>query len=1002
MKKNFCSLSHLQMTLGFTVLCSGIALAQMRTVTGTVTDNNKPISAVSVYQEGRDVVVLSDSSGKYSIQVSGDNPILVFRHSNYPLQKIVVGNRSVVAVSLGSEENQIDEVILNAGYYKVAERESTGSISKVTSKDIENQPVNNVLSAIQGRMPGVSITQNSGVPGGGFDVQIRGRNSLRSYVSTGYDGNRPLFIVDGVPLPQVNDFNTGMAGSIIPYSDTNPLNAINPDDIASLEVLKDADATAIYGSKGANGVILITTKKGKRERTEVNLRTSYGLGDMSNLPKMMSLEQYTAMRRLAFQNDNVAVPVSAYDINGTWSPTKYTDWQKYFVGNQAEFSDMQIGVSGGSGNTQFSISGNHNEETTVFPGDYRYRRNNLAVNVNHTSQDRRFQIAFNGTAGIQNNVLPPSDFNLIYASLAPNAPDLYTAGNVINWENGTFTNPMGPATQTYSVETKSLNANVSTSYIIGNGFSVNVNTGFSNHNSNDQKIFPKTTYNPSSNIGSSNSSIRKGQKLNQSWIIEPQLNYEKKWNNHQLSALVGASLQEQKSDNLVIVGRNFPSDEMINNISAATTITIPSASESLYRYQAVYARLNYGYDKKYFLNLTGRRDGSSRFGNDRRYANFGAVGGAWLFSEEQFLKGVEWLSFGKLRTSYGIAGNDQIGDYQFYDTYQSTGGSYGGNSGLVPQRLYNKNFGWELTKKFEVALDGALFNERINFGVAYYHNISSNQLVGIPMPATVGFTSIQANLDAKVRNRGLEVTLQSVNVRSDNWKWTTNLNFTLPETKLLKFPNLANSTYANRFEIGKSTSLVKLYQYTGINPQTGLYTFNDANQDGIINSADRVVSKEIKEYWFGGLQNSVQYKNWSLDFLLQFVSQSQYNINAMYGYVGYMANLPAVFADYWTPDNPNAQYQKPSAGYSTAAATSSSQFTTSDATVSDFFTVRLKNASLTYSIPSRENSRLKAKVFFNGQNLLVLSNHKDSNPEFTLVGYSSPLRVVSFGFSLTY
>lgn len=976
--------------------------AQTRSISGTVTTSGKPLSGVIISQEGTDQVTTTNESGTYTLQVSAENPILWFRHPDYAEEKFRLTNQTVVNISLEQKVKGIEEVILNAGYYKVRDKESTGSIARVSAKDIENQPVNNVLSALQGRMPGVSITQNSSVPGGGFDVQIRGRNSLRSYATTGSDGNKPLYVVDGVPLPQINDFNTGMSSTILPFSETSPLNSINPDDIESLEVLKDADATAIYGSKGANGVILITTKKGKKERTEVNLRTSYGIGEMTNLPKMMNLEEYTAMRRLAFANDGVAVPATAYDINGIWNPSKDTDWQKYFVGNRAEYSDIQVGVSGGSGSTQFSVTGGHNEETTVFPGSYRYKRNNLAVSLSHTSADRKFQIAFNGTGSLQSNVLPPTDFNLVYAALAPNAPDLYLSNGMINWENNTFSNPMGPATQTYSVSTKTLNANITTGYNIGKGLSVNLNSGYSTYNTEDQKIFPKTVYNPSSNIGSSNSSVRKGQRLNQSWILEPQLNYERKWGKHQFSALLGASLQEQKSDNLVLLGRNFPSDEMLTNIGAAATVTIPNTSESLYRYQALYGRLNYGYNKRYFVNITGRRDGSSRFGSDRRYANFGALGAAWLFSEERFLKDRSWLSFGKLRTSYGVAGNDQIGDYQYYDTYQSTGTSYGGSSGIVPQRLYNRNFGWELTRKFEAAVELGLFKNRLNLNVGYYHNVSSNQLIGIPMPGTVGFTTIQANLDATVRNRGLEVSLQTVNIRNRDWKWSTGFNLTVPENKLLEFPNLEKSTYASRFEIGKSTSMAKLYHYTGIDPVTGLYTFYDANGDGLINSADRIISKEIREYWYGGLQNSIQYKNWSLDLLLQFVSQSQYNINAVYGNIGYMSNMPAVFTDYWTPENPGAQFQKPSAGYNSAAATSGSLFNSSDATVSNMFTVRVKNATLAYSIPTREKTGIRAKVFVSGQNLLVLSDYKQGNPEFTAAGYSSPLRVISFGLSLIY
>lgn len=971
-------------------------------VKGQVVDERgQPIAGATVKVKGTGNATSTNETGFFTLRNVDEKAILEISYLGYQTRELkATGDLGTIRLEI--EVGKLEEVKINAGYYTVTQREITGSISRINAKDIENQPVNNVLAAAQGRMAGVNIIQNSGVPGGGFDVQIRGRNSLRSYATTGYDGNKPLYVVDGVPLPQVNDFNTGMSGTIHPFSDTNPLNTINPDDIESFEVLKDADATAIYGSKGANGVVLITTKRSKKKSTESYIKASYGLGDMTNLPKMMSLAEYDKMRKEAFANDGVAIPANAYDINGVWDINKSTDWQKYFVGNNAKYSDLQFGISGGSENTQFSVSGGHNQETTIFPGDYRYRRTSLGANIQHSSSDRRFKIGISGYGAFQDNVLPPSDFNIIYPSLAPNSPDLYMADGMINWQNNTFTNPMALATQTYTVQTRSLNTNLTLSYEIGSGFNVNMNGGYNIHNSYDQKIFPKTTFNPSSNIGSSNSSIRKGEKLNQSWIIEPQLNYTGKWNEHQFSALLGTSFQEQQSDNIVLLGRNFPSDEMLNNIAAATTITIPSAFESKYRYQAIYTRLNYTYQQRYILNLTGRRDASSRFGTNKRFANFGAVGAAWLFSEENIFKNSSWLSFGKLRASYGITGNDQIGDYQYYDTYQSTGGSYGAYSGLLPLRLFNKDFSWEVTKKLEIGLDWGILDRRLNFTLGYYHNLSSNQLVGIPMPATVGFPTMLANLGATVRNRGLEFTLQAVNFSKGNLKWTTNVNFTLPENKLLKFPNLANSTYANRFEVGKATSLVKLFQSTGIDPNTGLYTFNDVNKDGLMNVADRIVTKEIKEYWYGGLQNSLQYKKWSLDFLLQMVSQSQNNIYALYGNLGYMGNKPAAFLDYWSPENRDAQFQKPSAGFNSAAATAMSRFISSDVTVSDAFTLRIKNVSLSYQVPAIGRHISNLRLFASGQNLFVFSNHKGINPEFMLAGYSSPLRVVSFGLSSTF
>lgn len=1004
MKKNFCSLGHIQLAFGFTLLASGMAIGQMRVITGTVSNDGKPVSGVSVFQQDSEVVALSNASGVYQIQVSGENPVLVFRHPGYPDRQIDLGNKVVMNISLSGSvvENEIEEVVLNAGYYKVKERESTGSIARVSARDIENQPVTNVLSSMQGRMAGVTIVQNTGVPGGGFDVQVRGRNSLRTYQTTGSNGNMPLYVIDGVPVASLNEFKSGLSDGVLPYGDTNPLNYMSPDDIMSVEVLKDADATAIYGSKGANGVILITTKKGKSGRTTFKLNNSFGVGQMANLPKMMNTKQYLDMRRTALANDGITtIPAYEYDVSGVWSPDKYTDWQKYFVGGISEYSNVQLGVSGGSERTSFAISGSHNEETTVFPGDYRYKRNNLSVNVEHLTADKKFKVAFSGYYSKQHNVLPPRDFNQVYASLAPNAPDLYRDGK-LNWENSTFQNPLAPATRTYTSEGSNLNANLVLNYKLGHGFSLNLNSGYSDNNTGELQIYPKTFYDPAYNIGSERSLLRKATMLNKSWILEPQLNYEKKVGEHQFSALVGASFQEQKSDNLTLMGRNFPSDELIYNLSSAATVTAENALQFTYRYQAIYTRLNYGFKDRYFVNLSGRRDGSSRFGSDSRFANFGAVGAAWLFSKEGFLSDSQWLSLGKLRASYGIAGNDQIGDYQFYDTYASTSGFYNGSTALAPTRLYNKDYAWELTKKLEAAMEWSLFKDRLFFSASYYRNTSDNQLLGMMLPATTGFASILGNLNATVLNTGTELVLQSAIIRKGDWDWNVSVNITFPKDKLLDFPNLESSSYKNYFEIGKSTSLRKLYQYNGIDPVTGLYTFEDFNKDGVINVEDRKVTKELRQYWYGGVENRLRYKNWSLNVLLQISRQNISNIYASEGYLGLMENKSIAYLDYWTPDNPDAQFQKPSAGYNTAANNANAQFMMSDATVSDTYNLRLKNIALNYSLPSPADSRLKTMVFLQGQNLFTISNYKGLNPEFSLPGFVSPLRVVSIGVNLTY
>ena len=665
MKKNFCKLGAIRLGLGFALLVSSLAFGQMRSITGSVTDRNRPLSGVTVRQKGTDISVVTDKDGKFQLEVNGNDAVLEFEHPDYEQVTESIGQESRIKIMLSKAVNKIEEVLINAGYYTVKDKERTGSIAKVTAKDIENQPVNNVLSAVQGRMAGVSITQNSGVAGGGYDIQIRGRNSLRS------EGNKVLYILDGVPLPNGNDFLSGLSAAVIRYEDVSPLNMINPNDIESIEVLKDADATAIYGSKGANGVVLITTKKGSKRKLSIQLNSSYGLGAVANLPKMMTTEAYIKMRKDAFTNDGITqLPTSAFDINGTWNKEKYTDWQKYFVGSNAEQTSNKLSISGGNESSQFLLSMGHDEQTTVFPSNYRYKRTAASVHLNHQTADKRLKISFMTYYTLQNNFLPPTDFFRIYPFIAPNAPDLYTASGSYNWENSTFANPLAANSQEYKTASKQLTSNMLVKYEIVKSLELQLNLGYTNSDEEETRVYPKRFYNPAgSNYTSEKSAFRLYTTDRTSWIAEPQLNYNKELENHLFQALVGSSFQEQKAVGRGLLASNFPSEDFIENIASAATLKAEASNNYVYRFYSIYGRIGYQYKKRYIINLTGRKDASSRFGPNNRFADFGAIGAAWLFSEEAFFKNKKWLSFGKLRASYGTAGSDLIGNYQFYDTY---------------------------------------------------------------------------------------------------------------------------------------------------------------------------------------------------------------------------------------------------------------------------------------------------------------------------------------------
>lgn len=891
--------------------------------------------------------------------------------------------------------SHIEEVVLNAGYYKVKDKERTGSIAKVSAKDIENQPVANVLSTIQGRMSGVSITQNTGTPGGGFDIQIRGKNSIRR------EGNEPLYIIDGVP--QASETPSLYSNKILPWSSINPLNTINPNDIESFEILKDADATAIYGSRGANGVIIVTTKRGKKGRSELKLNTSYSLSRIIQPMEMMNTEQYISMRRQAFQNDNVPYPATMYDINGTWDQSRYTDWQKELIGGTAESYAVQLSMSGGSENMSYQISYGHNEQGTVLPADFRYKTNTINANFSYFTPDRRLEFNFVNTFSFQNNNVQNDDMTSKAIGLSPNAPALYTSEGGINWENGTFTNPIASLLSEYRNKTAFFNNGLNVSYKLFPFLSVKMNAGISYQNFEERSLKPHTINNPSFGQTSLNSTSSKNNQVNFSYILEPQIVGSYIIGNHRFEALVGTTLQKTQADQGAISGRGFESNALIDNIGASNVKTISDQVRSEYNYTAVFARFNYQLKKRYILNLTGRRDGSSRFGPSNRFGNFGAIGAAWLFSEEGFLSELKWLSHGKIRGSMGTTGNDKIGDYQYLNTYIVSSNIYNGQTALNPARLYNPNFSWEKTLKKELAIELGFWNGRFNFSGAYYENTSSNQLVGIPLPATTGFSSIQSNLPAKIRNTGWEFDASVQVFRKGKFRYDTSVNLSIPKNTLVEFPNLEGSTYSNQYVVGYPVTIAKVYQYEGIDPVTGLFRFKDFNGDGKINSPDD--SKAIEKLgvqFFGGWSNNLRFGNWSASFLWQFVKQRNWNYNRLMPMPGILNNQPVEALNVWSPSNPDGEYMPYSAGYNSQKLSLHGFFQNSTAAVSDASFIRLKNVQLSYKIPVKEMGIKEAMIYFQGQNLLTITKYFGMDPEFYLVGFLPPLKTYSLGFQITF
>ncbi|MEI9918158.1 MAG: SusC/RagA family TonB-linked outer membrane protein [Bacteroidota bacterium] len=967
-------------------------------ITGSVTDGltKQPLAGVNVIVKGTTKGTSTDADGNYVIEAE-ENDMLVFSFIGYVTYEMRVAGNSTINVSLEEDSKKLSEVVVNAGYWNVSDRERTGNIAKVTSETISKQPVSNPLLALQGRMAGVVITQQNGVPGSALTVQIRGRNSLRS------NGDNPLYIVDGVPFTSTP---LSTSSDILPNG-ISPLSSINPSDIESIEVLKDADATAIYGSRGANGVILITTKKGSAGKTKVDVNIYTGMGNVARYMDLLNTQQYLEMRKEAFKNDKVTPTISNAPDLMVWDTTRYTDWQKKMIGGTSKITNAQTSISGGNSNTQFVVGTGFYRESTVFPGDYADTKVSAHFNLNHTSENKRFKAQFTASFVSDNNQLLRTDLTTKALQLPPDAPAIYDENGKLNWANSTWTNPYSELLKKYEARTSNLIGNALLSYKIIEGLQVKTSLGYTSMSVKEFDTQPissqNPTFNPKGILTQSNSSIN-------TWIVEPQAEYNKVIGQAKLNLIAGGTFQQNVNEAQTFYGNGYTSDALLENLLAAPSVYVLSSNYTQYRYAAAFGRFNFTWGGKYIVNLTGRRDGSSRFGADKRFANFGAIGAAWIFTDENFLKNnVSFLSFGKLRWSYGVTGSDQIPDYGYLDTFAPTSYPYGGGVGLVPTKLVNPDFAWESNKKMEAAIDLGFINDRIMLSASLYRNRSSNQLVGYPLPAITGQTTIQYNLPATVQNTGLEISLQTQNIKTRSFTWTTNINFTVPKNKLVEYPNLSGSSYANTYVVGEPLSISKAYQYTGVDPQTGTYTYKDVNNDGAVTSEkDLQTIMRLGQKFYSGIQNGFRYNNWQLDFLFQFVKQEgrTYIYSPNFGVPGNRTNQPVAVMDRWqkSGDVSTTQgfTQLPSSG---VFATAYTLARSGENSFGDASYIRLKNVSLSYTLPEGISQKLRlqsSRIYLQGQNLLTITNYQGMDPENQRFINLPALRVLSAGLQLTF
>ncbi|SFH37633.1 SusC/RagA family TonB-linked outer membrane protein [Pedobacter insulae] len=958
-------------------------------VKGKVMDENRQaLSGATVKVKATTLQTITDANGEFYLENIAEDAIIEISYLGYITQEVKA--KANLTITLQQVTSKLEEVEINAGYYKVKDRERTGSISRIDSEIISKQPVNNPLMAMQNRMTGVMITQQTGVPGGGFTVQIRGRNSISN-------GTDPLYIIDGVIFP--SETLSGSTSNSI-YVAANPLSTINTDDIESIEVLKDADATAIYGSRGANGVILITTKHSKSSSPQVNASVMQGVNQVANKMKLLNTEEYIAMRMEGLSNDGLQPASTEYDINGAWDKSRYTDWQEVLIGNRANTTNALVSASGGNDNNNYLLGGNYYKEGTVFLGDSRYERVGLHTSLGFGSSKSKLSAQFNGSYSHVAATTLRSDLTSLIL-LPPNFPSLLNQSGKINFENNTVINhPLAYTARTNQSGTNTFVASLTLNYKLSQGLNLKVSGGYTTISRNELGKSPASVLAPSN--ANYNSPLGRtaaySDNFRNSLLVEPQVNYNGKVGPGKIDALAGLSIQESTSQLRTINGSGFSSDDLLENLASASTITVSELKYVQYRYIAGFARLNYSLADKYFINLTGRRDGSSRFGPGKKFAYFGAIGAAWVFSSESFFKNrLSFISFGKLRGSVGITGNDQIPDYQYLQLWNNSAGTYQGNQTLTPVRLGNPDYAWETNKKLEAALEIGFLKDRLRLETAYYRNRSSNQLVGNTLPLSASLQTIQANLPALVQNTGFEIDVKWNVIQNPKWSWSTSYNLTVPKNKLINYPGLAESNNYWRYAIGEPLSILKVYN-TSINQSTGLYQFEDYNKDGRIDISDQYIIKYIGQYFYGALQNSIKYKQFNLDFTWSFTKQTGNNyMSGIFNAPGRWSatnpqNQPTIVLNRWQKADDQTMIQrfitKTSVGYSDAAELGGLSIT-------DASFVRLRNVSFSFDLPKQWMNSIKVKnaqIVLQAQNVFTITKYIGLDPETQSLSNLPPLR----------
>ena len=972
--------------------------AQQLTVTGKVTsaEDGAPLPGVNVLAQGTTGGTVTDADGSYVLSLEG-NRVLVFSFIGYITQEIAVDGRTVLDVQLAQDVKQLTEVVV-VGYGSQLKQELTGNIARVSGKDVENVPLPSVDAALQGKAAGVFVNSQSGKLGQAVAVRVRGTSSISA-------SSQPLYVVDGIPVTTGDLSNNGGA--------TNPMIDINPNDIESVDVLKDASAAAIYGSRAANGVILITTKRGKAGKTKVNVNYQTGVSQETNRVKFLNSQQYT---ELALRAAAVTDADEGYDLDdpdsyttyvrdylsyhsfGQWDtdPNKTYDWQdKSF--RKGSYNQADVQIQGGSAGTRFFGSMQYLDQEGIMIGN-NLKRISGRVNIDHTASDW-LDIGFSmGLASTKMRRLPDDNaFSnpLQAAVLLPVTPftdpetGLPTGTPPGDRSVGLYFNPHIQIK--YSDFIQEGFRNLSNAYAAAKilpGLTLRTEFGVDLLSQNEEAYYQSQTIR---NVSSAVNGLGENYgTFVTNYNTNNYFNYKKDFGKFGVDAVLGMQYQQSTTKRNFIAGVDFPSDSY-KKISSAATKSDGWSRQTDFRFNSLFFRTNLTYNNRFLATVSVRRDGSSRFGANSRFGYFPAGSLGWILSEEGFLSGAEKLSFLKLRTSYGRVGNAEIGDFPQLGLFVGDAG-YVGNAGQRPSQLANPDLKWETTDQFDVGVDFGFFNNRLTGELDFYSKHTTGLLLDVNVPASSGFITQTRNV-GKLQNRGVELVLNSNNFVG-RFKWNTSFNMALNRNKVVDIQGqIIEASFYNRVMEGQPVGVYYTVEYAGVDPANGdaLFYKNTRNADGSIDrstvteadysSAERIVVGNPNPDMIAGLTNNFSFAGFDLSVFVNGVFGNELSTYGMGRYssanMRFEDNQTVDQMDAWTTpgqitDIPQARL------YQTNGASPSSRY------ITDGSFVRVRNVTLGYSLPSSVMSRLKMdriRIYVSALNLLTFTKYPYWDPE---------------------